>query len=171
MAEYFDRLDRAGMPMNVVQTVGHTQVRAIVIGDVDRQATPDELERMKGLVREAMEAGAIGLSTSLDLSAGRLRLDRGDHRARPGRRRVRRPVLHPHAERGRPAARGDRRGARDRPGRGHARAHLPPQGGRPGELAQDGAGHRPDQGRARRRARSSGPTSTLTSTTAWGSRP
>jgi N-acyl-D-aspartate/D-glutamate deacylase len=65
MAEYFDRLDRAGMPMNAVQTVGHTQVRSIVIGDVDRQATPAELERMKGLVREAMEAGAIGLSTSL----------------------------------------------------------------------------------------------------------
>jgi len=65
MAEYFDRLDRAGMPLNVVQTVGHTQVRSIVIGDVDRQATPEELERMKGLVREAMEAGAIGLSTSL----------------------------------------------------------------------------------------------------------
>jgi N-acyl-D-aspartate/D-glutamate deacylase len=65
MAEYFDRLDRAGMPMNAVQTVGHTQVRSIVIGDVDRQATDDELGRMKGLVREAMEAGAIGLSTSL----------------------------------------------------------------------------------------------------------
>jgi N-acyl-D-amino-acid deacylase len=65
MGEYFDRLDRAGMPMNVVQTVGHTQVRAIVIGDVDRQATPAELERMKAHVREAMEAGAIGLSTSL----------------------------------------------------------------------------------------------------------
>src|SRR4051794_15866779 len=65
MAEYFDRLETVGMPMNVVQTVGHTQVRSIVIGDVDRQATPEELERMKGLVREAMEAGAIGLSTSL----------------------------------------------------------------------------------------------------------
>ena len=65
MAEYFERLDRAGMPLNVVQTVGHTQVRSITIGDSDRQATPDELERMKGLVREAMEAGAIGLSTSL----------------------------------------------------------------------------------------------------------
>ena len=65
MSEYFDRLDRVGMPMNVAQTVGHTQVRSIVIGDVDRQATPEELERMKSLVREAMEAGAIGLSTSL----------------------------------------------------------------------------------------------------------
>jgi N-acyl-D-amino-acid deacylase len=65
MAEYFATLNRAGMTLNVAQTVGHTQVRSIVIGDVDRRATPAELERMKGLVREAMAAGAIGLSTSL----------------------------------------------------------------------------------------------------------
>jgi N-acyl-D-aspartate/D-glutamate deacylase len=65
MAGFFDRLERAGMPMNVAQTVGHTQVRQLVIGDVDRQATPDELGRMKALVREAMEAGAVGLSTAL----------------------------------------------------------------------------------------------------------
>ena len=65
MAEFFAALDRVGMPLNVVQTVGHTQVRRLVLGDVDRQATVDELERMKSLVREAMEAGAIGLSTAL----------------------------------------------------------------------------------------------------------
>lgn len=65
MSEFFAKLDQAGMPMNLVQTVGHTQVRQIVIGDVDRQATPEELERMKALVREAMQAGAIGLSTAL----------------------------------------------------------------------------------------------------------
>lgn len=65
MAEYFARLERAGMPMNVVQTVGHTQVRRIVVGDTDRKATPEELERMKDLVREAMQAGAIGVSTAL----------------------------------------------------------------------------------------------------------
>lgn len=65
MAEYFARLDAAGMPLNVVQTVGHTQVRTLVLGDVDRKATPEELERMKSLVAESMDAGAIGLSTSL----------------------------------------------------------------------------------------------------------
>ena len=65
MREYFRKLETAGMPMNVAQTVGHTQVRQLVIGDVDRQATPEELERMKGMVEEAMQAGAIGLSTSL----------------------------------------------------------------------------------------------------------
>jgi len=65
MEQYFTLLDQAGLPLNVVQTVGHTQVRRIVLGEVDRQASPDELERMKGLVREAMQAGAIGLSTAL----------------------------------------------------------------------------------------------------------
>lgn len=65
MAEYFNKLDSAGMPLNAVQTVGHTQVRMIVIGDVDRKATAEELEQMKALVAEGMDAGAIGLSTSL----------------------------------------------------------------------------------------------------------
>jgi N-acyl-D-aspartate/D-glutamate deacylase len=65
MAEYFATLERVGMPLNMVQTVGHTQVRQLVIGDEDRRATSAELERMKSLVREAMEAGAIGLSTAL----------------------------------------------------------------------------------------------------------
>jgi N-acyl-D-aspartate/D-glutamate deacylase len=65
MREYFARLEHAGLPMNVAQTVGHTQLREIVIGDVDRQATPAELDRMRGMVKEAMEAGAIGVSTSL----------------------------------------------------------------------------------------------------------
>ncbi len=65
MREFFTKLEAAGLPMNMVQTVGHTQIRQIVIGDKDRQATPAELDRMRALVKEAMEAGAIGVSTSL----------------------------------------------------------------------------------------------------------
>jgi N-acyl-D-aspartate/D-glutamate deacylase len=63
--EYFEQLDKAGMPVNLVQTVGHTQVRKVVLGDVDRRPLPAELDRMRSLVREAMEAGAIGVSTAL----------------------------------------------------------------------------------------------------------
>ncbi len=63
--EYFALLDKTGMPINVVQTVGHTQVRRLVLGEVDRRPLPAELERMKALVREGMEAGAIGVSTAL----------------------------------------------------------------------------------------------------------
>jgi N-acyl-D-amino-acid deacylase len=65
MAEYFQLLELKGLPLNVVQTVGHTQVRQIVLGDTDRRPNDEELERMRDLVREAMEAGAIGLSTAL----------------------------------------------------------------------------------------------------------
>src|SRR5688572_15101151 len=64
MAEYFAVIDKAGLPINCVQTVGHTQVRRVVIGDADRRPLPEEMERMKALVREAMQAGAIGFSTA-----------------------------------------------------------------------------------------------------------
>ena len=53
------------MPVNVVQTIGHTQVRRIVLGDVERRPSDEELKQMQTLVREAMEAGAIGVSTAL----------------------------------------------------------------------------------------------------------
>ena len=65
MAEYFALLESKGLPVNVAQTVGHTQVRRLVLGDVDRRPSDDEMERMQSLVREAMEAGAIGVSTAL----------------------------------------------------------------------------------------------------------
>lgn len=64
-AEYFQLLDMQGLPVNVVQTIGHTQARLIVLGDFDRRPSPEELKQMKALVREGMEAGAIGISTSL----------------------------------------------------------------------------------------------------------
>lgn len=65
MREYFALLDRSGMPLNMVQTVGHTQLRRIVVGLEDKRATPEQMDRMRAMAREAMEAGAIGLSTSL----------------------------------------------------------------------------------------------------------
>jgi N-acyl-D-aspartate/D-glutamate deacylase len=44
---------------------GGVGVRALAVGLEDRQASPEQMERTKALVREAMEAGAIGLSTAL----------------------------------------------------------------------------------------------------------
>ena len=63
--EYFARLGKQGMGINLASYVGATQVRRIVMGDDNRAPTAAELERMKGLVREAMRDGAVGLSTSL----------------------------------------------------------------------------------------------------------
>ena len=65
MREFFALLEKSRLPMNMVQTVGATQLRVIVVGLEDKRATPEQLERMRALAREAMEAGAIGLSTSL----------------------------------------------------------------------------------------------------------
>ncbi|MCI0361096.1 MAG: amidohydrolase family protein, partial [Planctomycetaceae bacterium] len=65
MAEYFQAIEQKGLPLNMAQTVGHTQVRRIVLGDADRRPGPAEMDAMRALVREAMEAGAIGVSTAL----------------------------------------------------------------------------------------------------------
>jgi dihydroorotase/N-acyl-D-amino-acid deacylase len=45
--------------------VGHGTVRSRVMGSVNRAATPEELDQMRGLVRQAMREGAFGLSTGL----------------------------------------------------------------------------------------------------------
>ena len=63
--EYFALLDMMGMPVNVVQSIGHTQVRELVLGDIDRRPSDEELKQMRELVREGMQAGAIGVSTAL----------------------------------------------------------------------------------------------------------
>jgi N-acyl-D-amino-acid deacylase len=63
--EFFARLEKQGMGINLASYVGATQVRRAVIGDVDRAPTPAELDRMKALVRDAMHDGAVGVSTSL----------------------------------------------------------------------------------------------------------
>ena len=63
--EYFRRLGVSGSGVNLATFVGATQVRAYVVGFDNRDPTPAELEQMKSLVAEAMEDGALGLSTSL----------------------------------------------------------------------------------------------------------
>ena len=63
--EYFARLRRQGIGINLASYVGATQVRRAVIGEDNRPPTAAELQRMKALVREAMQDGAVGLSTSL----------------------------------------------------------------------------------------------------------
>jgi len=66
LRQYFARLEKQGMGINLASYVGATQVRRMVLGDDDKQPTPEQLEQMKQLVREAMRAGAVGVSTSLE---------------------------------------------------------------------------------------------------------
>jgi len=63
--QYFARLQKQGMGINLGTYVGATIVRRVVIGDADRTATPADIEKMKALVAEAMREGALGLSTAL----------------------------------------------------------------------------------------------------------
>jgi N-acyl-D-amino-acid deacylase len=62
---YFTRLQESGTPLNIGTYVGAAQVRQAVLGEVDRAPTPEELEKMKALVGEAMRQGAFGVSTAL----------------------------------------------------------------------------------------------------------
>jgi len=65
LRQYFSRLEKQGMGINLASYVGATQVRRMVLGDADVQPTPEQLEKMKALVRDAMRDGAVGVSTSL----------------------------------------------------------------------------------------------------------
>ena len=64
--QYFARLEKQGMGINLASYVGATQVRRIVLGDDDKQPSPEQLAQMKALVREAMKDGAVGVSTALE---------------------------------------------------------------------------------------------------------
>jgi N-acyl-D-amino-acid deacylase len=66
LREYFARLERQGMGINLATYIGATQVRRMVLGDADVQPTATQLEQMKGLVRDAMKDGAVGVSTALE---------------------------------------------------------------------------------------------------------
>src|SRR6204780_2090976 len=66
LRQYFARLEKQGIGINVADYVGATQARRIVLGDDDKQPTPEQLEQMKALVRDAMKDGAVGVSTALE---------------------------------------------------------------------------------------------------------
>jgi N-acyl-D-amino-acid deacylase len=63
--EYFARLEKQGIGINLASYVGATQVRRMVLGDDDKQPTPEQLAQMQALVRDAMHDGAAGVSTAL----------------------------------------------------------------------------------------------------------
>jgi N-acyl-D-amino-acid deacylase len=65
LGEYLEALESRGVSPNIASFVGATTVRIHELGFDDRAPTPGELARMQKLVREAMEEGALGLSSSL----------------------------------------------------------------------------------------------------------
>ncbi len=65
LGEYLEHLEKRGISTNIASFVGATTVRIHEIGFEDRPPTDEELQRMKDLVRQAMEEGAVGVGSSL----------------------------------------------------------------------------------------------------------
>ncbi len=65
LGEYLNKLERRGIAPNVASYVGAGTVRNYVLGERDVQPTPAQLEQMRSLVRQAMEQGALGVTTAL----------------------------------------------------------------------------------------------------------
>jgi N-acyl-D-amino-acid deacylase len=69
VGEYLDRLDR-GIAVNAAYLIPQGTVRMLAVGWEDREATPGELDRMRQLVAEGMEQGAVGMSSGLTYTPG-----------------------------------------------------------------------------------------------------
>ena len=70
VGEYLDRLDADGIAINAAYLAPHGTIRMCAMGTDDRPPTADELAHMKRLLAEALEQGAIGLSTGLTYTPG-----------------------------------------------------------------------------------------------------
>jgi N-acyl-D-amino-acid deacylase len=65
LAEYLTHLEKRGVSPNVASFIGAGTIRTYVIGLEDKKATPEQLREMRELVRREMEAGALGIGSSL----------------------------------------------------------------------------------------------------------
>jgi len=70
LAEYLAYLEKKGVAPNVASYIGAATVREHVIGLDDRPPTPTEMDRMRAIVRQEMEAGALGIGSSLIYAPG-----------------------------------------------------------------------------------------------------
>jgi N-acyl-D-amino-acid deacylase len=70
MGEYLARLEGQGVGTNVATLVGHGNIRVAALGYEDRPATPAELDHMRALTSQAMQEGAVGLSSGLAYAPG-----------------------------------------------------------------------------------------------------
>lgn len=65
LGEYMQWMEKKGISTNIASFVGATTIRTNVIGEDNRDPTPAEMDRMRALVKQAMEEGALGVGTSL----------------------------------------------------------------------------------------------------------
>ena len=65
LADWFGKLEQLGLGLNLATLIGHNSVRSEVMGAANRAATREEIEKMQGLIEQAMREGAVGFSTGL----------------------------------------------------------------------------------------------------------
>ncbi len=65
LSDYLNFLEKRGVSQNVASFVGATTIRMYVLGENDVEPTPEQLQQMRDLVRKEMEAGALGIGSSL----------------------------------------------------------------------------------------------------------
>ncbi len=70
LGEFLEWIERRGISCNLASYVGTSTIRQNLIGDMNRVPTPTELEKMKSLVAQAMEEGALGTSSALIYAPG-----------------------------------------------------------------------------------------------------
>jgi len=70
LSQWFDKLSKLGLGINVASLVGHNTVRREVMGAANRLATAEEIAKMQALVDRAMREGAVGFSTGLEYIPG-----------------------------------------------------------------------------------------------------
>lgn len=70
IGKFFQQLRDGGTGPNIVMLIGHGSVRSAVMGRANRRPTDEELDKMRKLVRQALQDGAVGMSTSLRYGPG-----------------------------------------------------------------------------------------------------
>jgi len=70
LGQYLEYLEKKGVSQNMASFVGLNTIREHELGYANRAPTPEEMERMKGLVKQAMEEGALGVTTALIYAPG-----------------------------------------------------------------------------------------------------
>ena len=69
--EYLTEIERRGLPLNLATFVGHSTLRASVLGGAQRPATTRELREMRSMLEQGLRDGAVGLSVGLEYFPGR----------------------------------------------------------------------------------------------------
>ncbi len=105
LAEYLRHLEARGISPNVASFIGATTLREHVIGLENKPATPEQLDRMRELVRQRNGSGRARHRLVADLRARLLRVDRGADRTVQGGREVSGEIHLAHAQRRRAADR------------------------------------------------------------------